>query len=407
MSGGTSAAHTPVRLTALMLGAETLSMTGVATYTTLLPALMQEWQLSNTGAGAIGGFFFAGYMVTVPVLTSLTDRIDARRVYCAACVLSSLAAAGFAVFADGLWSALFFQFLLGAALGGTYMPGLKMLTDHIDGRTQSRAVAVYAAGFGLGSSVSIIVSGKIGAALGWQTAFLIAAAGPLLAAVFVLWLMPPGKVFRGAHGRVALLDFRPVLRNRKVQPYVIGYAVHNFELFGQRAWMVAFLVFCAALQPADSPMWWGPVTLAALINLLGPAASIAGNELALRHGRARVIVFFMTLSGALACVVGFAAAWPWYWVVLLMGVHYTAMLGDSAALTAGAVAGAPAHQRGAMMAAYSFTGFSAAFVAPLVFGAVLDLAGGNQSTRAWGMAFASIGILGVLAPLARRLQRTG
>jgi hypothetical protein len=31
----------------------------------------------------------------------------------------------------------------------------------------------------------------------------------------------------------------------------------------------------------------------------------------------------------------------------------------------------------------------------------LDLAGGNQSVNAWGLAFVSIGIFGVLAPLAR------
>ena len=60
--------------------------------------------------------YAAGYMLAVPVLTSLTDRIDSRRVYAWACVLSSLGAAGFALFASGLWSALAFQFLIGAAL---------------------------------------------------------------------------------------------------------------------------------------------------------------------------------------------------------------------------------------------------------------------------------------------------
>jgi hypothetical protein len=55
------------------------------------------------------------------------------------------------------------------------------------------------------------------------------------------------------------------------------------------------------------------------------------------------------------------------------------------------------------MAAYSFIGFSSAILAPLVFGVVLDLAGGNRSLLAWGLAFTSIGIFGVLAPVARLL----
>ena len=54
-----------------------------------------------------------------------------------------------------------------------------------------------------------------------------------------------------------------------------------------------------------------------------------------------------------------------------------------------------------MMAVYSFVGFSAALVAPLVFGAVLDIAGGNRSALAWGLAYISIGIFGVFVPVAR------
>jgi MFS family permease len=65
------------------------------------------------------------------------------------------------------------------------------------------------------------------------------------------------------------------------------------------------------------------------------------------------------------------------------------------------VAAAHPDERGATMAIYSFLGFSSAFLAPLVFGVVLDLGGGNQTLVAWGLAFASIGIFGVLAPVAR------
>jgi MFS family permease len=113
----------------------------------------------------------------------------------------------------------------------------------------------------------------------------------------------------------------------------------------------------------------------------------------------------MFMSGAMACVIGFTASWPWLVVFFLMCLHYGSMLGDSAALTAGVVAAAPPAQRGATMAVYSFAGFTVAFLAPLVFGVVLDLAGGNKSVTAWGLAFASIGIFGVLAPLARRFYK--
>jgi MFS family permease len=138
-----------------------------------------------------------------------------------------------------------------------------------------------------------------------------------------------------------------------------------------------------------------------MVNALGPVMSVCGNELALRFGRERMIFLFMGASGTLACVLGFTAPWPWLFVILLMCLHYGCMLGDSGALTSGVIATTPPEQRGATMAVYSLAGFTAAFLAPLIFGVVLDLAGGNQNTMAWGLAFASIGIFGALAPVAR------
>jgi MFS family permease len=296
---------------------------------------------------------------------------------------------------------LLFQFLIGFGLGGTYMPGLKALTDHLEGSAQSRATAFYTASFGLGSSISIVICGKLGVVFGWQWAFAYGAIGPVLAGLLMNLAMPRGRTHAAHVKAPALLDFRPVLRNRSTLAYIFGYSAHNYELFGQRAWMVAFLVYCASLQPLDAPMLWSAATLAAIINMLGPVMSISGNELALRFGRQRVIFTFMTLSGATACVLGFTAALPWLLVFLLMCLHYGLMLGDSAALTSGAIASAPPELRGASMAIYSLVGFTAAFLAPLVFGVVLDLAGGNRSTLAWGLAFASIGLFGVLSPAAR------
>ncbi len=379
-------------------------MTGFAAYTTLLPVLQREWALSNSEAGLVSGIYYAGFVVATPVLTSLTDRVDSRRVYLIACLISCAGAAGFMLFAGGLASALLFQFLMGAGLGGSYMPGLKMLADQLEGAGQSRAVAFYSAAFGIGGSISIFLCGQIGGAWGWQAAFAFGAAGPVIAALMVNLVMPPGRTRVAGQPAPSLLDFRPVLRNRKTLPYIAGYSAHNYELFGQRSWVVAFLAFSASLQPADAPMLVGAATLAAIISLLGPVMSISGNELAIRFGRTRVIFTFMTASGFLACMLGYTAAHPWVLVFFIMCLHYGLMLGDSAALTAGVVASAHPDERGATMAVYSFVGFSFAVLSPLVFGVVLDLAGGNRSVLAWGLAFASIGIFGVLAPVARLIH---
>lgn len=391
-----------------MCGAHVASMTGFSTYATLLPGLQDEWGMNNAQAGFISGMFFAGYMAAVPVLTSLTDRIDARRIYLGSSLVAAVALAGFALFVEGVKSAALLQLAAGAGIAGTYMPGLRALTDNVEGtRAQSRAVAFYTAVFGLGTSLSILLSGSIAEALGWRWAFALTSAGPVAAGLMVMRGLPPKRPER-SHG-LHVLDFRPVLASREVRPYILGYAVHCWELFGSRSWLVAFVVFAQGLQVAGgaaSPAW-SAVTIAAVANLFGPAASIYGNELAMRHGRERLIWKAMLASGALTCALGFVSFLPVYVLAVLIMLHMCLIMGDSSALTAGVVTRANERIRGATMAVHSMLGFGAGFVAPLVFGVVLDLAGGKASPPAWGFAFITLGAGAILmAGLIRARART-
>jgi hypothetical protein len=111
-----------------------------------------------------------------------------------------------------------------------------------------------------------------------------------------------------------------------------------------------------------------------------------------------VIVAGMTLSGLLTCLLGFAAAAPWLVVVALVVLHMALVMSDSSTLTAGMVGAADPRLKGVTMAVHSTLGFGAGFVSPLVFGATLDLAGGNQSIAAWGIAFATLGVGALVAP---------
>jgi hypothetical protein len=80
--------------------------------------------------------------------------------------------------------------------------------------------------------------------------------------------------------------------------------------------------------------------------------------------------------------------------------YFIAIMADSSALTAAVVAAAPAAHRGATMAVHSFLGFGAGFVAPIVFGLVLDGTGGGQTARGWLFACASLGLVSAVGSLA-------
>jgi MFS family permease len=390
----------PTRFTVLLCAAEVFSMATFATFPALIPVLLNEWHLTNSEAGLISGMFFGGYMAAVPLLTSLTDRVDARRVYVFACVMAALGSLGFALIASGPLSALMFQALIGAGLAGTYMPGLKLLSDHIEGARRSRYVAFYTSTFGIGTSVSLLIVGVVEPVYGWRAAFMVSAFAPLVAAAIVWIALPPSKVVMHPEAPKHLLDFRPVFRNRAASGYILGYTAHCYELFGMRSWIVAFLAFSATFQAPDNPMPWSAAWIVAVISPIAIPSSIVGNEFAGRYRRRNVILAVMALSATMACVVGFLAPLPWYVVVAALTLYLVLIMGDSSALTNGVIAEASPHLRGATMAIYSFLGFGAGLVAPLVFGAVLDLAGGNTSTLAWGLAFASLGIGCAVGPIA-------
>lgn len=393
------------RIVAGMCLAEVLSMTGFAAYPVFLAPLRNLWRLSNAEAGFIGGAFFAGYMTAVFFLAAATDRIDARRVYVGSCLLSAASLAGFAALASGVASAAFFQMLGGAGLAGTYMPGLKALTDRVGGPRQSRYISFYTSTFGIGTSLSLLLAGWGGRLLSWPAVFALLAAGPLAAAGLVLQAIAPAAASPPASGKARLLPRPAVLRLPGVASFVLRYAAHCWELFGLRSWMVAFVLFGYGVSPAGSaPL--GATEAAALINLLGIPVSILGNETAMRVGRSRFIPMAMAASGLLAWAAGFSPSLSAGTMLAILAVYYVAVMSDSAALTAGLVEATPAPVRGAAMAFYSFAGFGAGFLAPVAFGAVLDLAGGNESARAWGLAFGSLGAGCLTAGLAPLISRS-
>lgn len=391
----------PAMLILALCVAETLGMATFATFPALLPTFRDEWGLSNWEAGLIGGVYFAGYLVAVPVLVTLTDRVDPRRIYLFAMAISVVSALGFAVNATDLASASLWRFLQGVGLAGTYMPGLKALTDALPGKYQSRAVAFYTSSFGVGSSLSFGIAGKLAAVFDWRWAFILSAIGPALAIVFAFWVLRPKPPAENALPATRLLDFRPVLANRRALAFTLGYTVHNWELFGYRTWIVAFLVFAQSQQPAGAiGLAWSATTLAMLVNLLGLPASVLGNELAHRFGRRQVLIAVMVASAVAGTAFGFSGATlPFVAVVFLAFVYGWTVIGDSATLTAGVVAAADPRYRGATMAMHSTIGFVGSFIGPLAFGAALDAGGGEQSGFAWGIAFASLSAVILIGPV--------
>lgn len=365
----------------------------------VVPAIMAQhliplWGLTAAQAGLMASAYAFGYMLAVPILTTLTDRIDARYILLAGSALSAAATLAFGLFANGLWSAMPFWALAGIGFAGAYMPGLKALTDRLPPGESSRAITFYTSSFSFGVGLSFLVSQVVADYFGWRAAFVVTSLGPFMMIATCLGLPPswPAPLAR------RLLDFGPVLSNRKALGFILGYGAHCFELYGMRTWIVAFWTFVVAQHGGGALL--APVAVSVLVTVLAMPASIFGNEAAIRFGRHRAITLVMLASGAIALVIGLLTDASPYVLLALVLIHAFTINGDSGALTSGMTQSAMPMHRGATMALHSTVGFGLSALGAWGVGVAIDAAGGPNSSSGWTAGFALMACGIWLGPLA-------
>jgi predicted MFS family arabinose efflux permease len=384
-------------LVAVVCAAQVLVQIGAFFWPALLPGMMRLWELSNSEAGWITAGFYGAYMLAVPILVTLTDRIDPKRVYLFGVASTVVGHLLFGLLAEGFWSALFLRALTGMGWAGTYMTGLKLLADRVDGKLMSRATAGHAASIGISGALSFATGDLIASLAGWQTAFVGAAASAAIAWVLVAAIVPPqGKRSAPNKDGQGLYDFRPVFRNTSAMAYAIAYCIHTLEMSALRGWGVAFLGYVAASTGAAAASLLSPAIVATGLGLIGTFASVAGNEAAIRFGRKRLIVTAMLASIVIGATIGFVGSLSYGLAAALLTIYGIVIWLDSSSLTAGTAGTAEPSRRGATLAVHSMLGYAGGFVGPLLVGWVLDLSGG-MSQLGWGLSFLSVALLMALA----------
>jgi predicted MFS family arabinose efflux permease len=384
-------------LVGVVCAAQVLVQIGAFFWPALLPGMMPLWRLSNSEAGWITASFYGAYMLSVPVLVTLTDRIDPKRVYLFGVAATVAGHFLFGLLADGFWSALALRALTGMGWAGTYMTGLKLLADRVDARMMSRATAGHAASIGISGALSFACADFIAAAAGWRAAFIAAAISAAVAWLIVMVIVPPqSKPPAPAKDGQGLYDFRPVFRNSSAMAYAIAYCVHTLEMSALRGWGVAFLGYVAMTTGADAASILSPAVVVTGLGLIGTFASVAGNEAAIRLGRKRLVVSAMLASILIGGTIGFVGPMSYAVATVLMALYGVVIWLDSSSLTAGTAGTAEPSRRGATLAVHSMLGYAGGFVGPLLVGWILDLSGG-MSPAGWGMSFLSVAILMALA----------
>jgi MFS family permease len=384
---------------AMCVGQVANLLSHVAVPAVLASHLIPLWSLSASEAGVMAGAYSIGYMLAVPVLMTLTDRVDARLVLITGSALMGAATACFGLFADGFLSGTIFWALSGIGCAGAYMPGLRALTDRLGTGDQSRSITLYTACFSLGVGLSFLVTQVLAEWTGWRSAFVVTGAAPLVMIAVCVMLEPRWPPPRPN----GLPSFGPVLRNRQAMGYIVGYGVHCFELYGFRTWVVAFWTFIVARNGGKALL--DPIMLSFVVTLLAVPASVLGNEWALKFGRQRSIAWVMSSSALVALLIAACVSASPIVLFALLIVYSFTLPADSGALTSGMALSASASERGATMALHSMVGFGMAAAGGTLVGVALDAFGGVGSETGWSVAFVVMGAGIATGPLVLRWFR--
>jgi MFS family permease len=370
-------------------------------WSAVLPLLKADWGLTAWQAGMVQSAYHVGFLCSLFTVGFLADRYGARNTYLATSVAAAASALMFALLADDFSSALLLHGLTGLCSGGSYTPGLAILAQR-ERQRQGRAMGFYLAAASLGYALGLLIASAMVPLAGWRGALVATALGPVLGMLsgFRILRDVPNVIHErpsGFGGRQAIAE---VLRNKPAMLSVWGYTFHAWELLGLWAWLPAFLAVAAGSAGAAEVSLGA--TLTALTFLAAVAGSVIGGSLSDRWGRTTVILAMSLASLACSFAFGWMIGMPLWLLVAVAVIYNVTGVADSSIHSTTLTELCAPRSLGAAYSLRSVLGFGAGALAPWLFGLVLDwgeTAALTQAT-AWGLAWATLGIGGLLGPLA-------
>jgi MFS family permease len=339
-------------------------------YSAVLPLIVKKWGLSGTEAGIVFGAFQAGYLLAIVPTGRLADQYSPRWVIAIGAIGTGVPSLVFAGIADGFLVGTALRFLSGLFVAGVYVPGMRFISDWYPEEVRGRALGLYIGMYEVGAGLSFVFSTFAAEAVNWRLAIGITSIGALFVAVPMLKFTSDNssRVTSSTSG----FDFS-ILRDREYLLAISIYSWHNWELFGVRNWLLAFLVATPAFAAVDMVVLPG-VIVGAMIVMSG-VGNVGGGWLSDRIGRTRTIATGLTFSTFLSAVFGVLG---WLPLTALVGITllYGLVLALDSAPTSTMVTEVVADEHvGTALSIQSLAGFSTTVVSPIIFGMALDQMG--------------------------------
>ncbi len=370
-------------------------------YAACLPILLDEWDMSATQAGSISSAFMFGYAASLFAAAWLADHFGAKRLLLLSAFLSAVSALLFGFFAHSYLSGLFLYGFAATTQGGLYTPAIMLFSDRYDTSRRGTAVGYLIASTSVGYAFSLIVSGVCLTWGGYRTAFIVTGCLPVIGLGLAWYALR--KTPNTIHQRNKRTPITAILRrNRNARLLIAGYTCHCWELLGMWSWTPAFFAAVVAISGSNfgETAQFGAYLVASM-HLVGALASVTMGRLADLFGRRVVLVQVAAIGTCLSMAIGWLTTWPIVILVFVGLVYYFFAIGDSPVLSTALTEVVEPGHLGSILAVRSLLGFGAGGVAPIMFGAILDLTNPpNTLPETWGWAFTILGLGGLCATLS-------
>ncbi|GBC70155.1 Multidrug resistance protein MdtL [archaeon HR01] len=139
----------------------------VGSFSSLLPAIMNDVNVPYSEGGLIGSAFFAGYLISQVPFAMMAERLGRWKVISSGLVFYTLTHLVFAT--SSTWTEiLFYRFIQGFIGGAVFIPSLQ-LAFTVEEKRRSFATGFVACGFNIGTGMGAVYSFNASVNGGWQT----------------------------------------------------------------------------------------------------------------------------------------------------------------------------------------------------------------------------------------------
>ena len=293
-------------------------------YTSILPAMQQALNLSNTQTGVLQSWNLVGYLAAVALAGVLASRFGPRRVIAIALLVT---AAGMALTAliPTFGAACAGRFLAGVGGAGSNVPAMALVSAWFGARCRGMAAGAGVAG----SSLGLMVTGPLIPAIltrsggdGWRVSWAVLAGMTLVvfaAASLFLRNRPAEKGLRAVGESEAdqasipvgsaawALDWGRVYRSRPLWQLAGVYFGFGFSYIIYSTFFVRYLTGEAGYSPPQAGALWSQIGMVSVISgfLWGGVSD--------RWGRRVALLWVFGLQGAAFVLFGLS---PERWAVL-------------------------------------------------------------------------------------------